>query len=75
MSGLKVPVPPDHVAEVALPPILPARVTLGVVSQIVTGNLNDAEKTMLAYMLRKLEHFHNDIFINKKDNELEELIK
>lgn len=48
---------------------------MGVVSQIVTGNLNDSEKTMLAYMLRKLEHFHNDIFMNKKDNELEELVK
>ncbi len=48
---------------------------MGVVSQIVSGNLNDSEKTMLAYMLRKLEHFHNDIFMNKKDNELEELVK
>lgn len=44
------------------------------VSQIVTGNLSDTEKTMLAYLLRKLELFHNDIFMNKKDAELDELI-
>ncbi|MDD3078250.1 MAG: MarR family transcriptional regulator [Paludibacter sp.] len=44
------------------------------VSQIVAGNLTVNEKNMLAYMLRKLEHFHNDIYLNKKDNNLEELI-
>lgn len=40
---------------------------MNAVSQLVVGNLNAAEKGMLAYMLRKLEHFHNDIFINKKE--------
>lgn len=44
------------------------------VSKIVTGNLNETEKSAMAYMLRKLEHYHNDIFTNKKDSELEELI-
>jgi DNA-binding MarR family transcriptional regulator len=44
------------------------------VSQIVTGNLSETEKTTLAYMLRKLEHFHNDIFLNKKETELDDLI-
>ncbi len=44
------------------------------VSQIVTGNLNETEKNTLAYMLRKLEIFHNDIFMNKKSAELAELI-
>jgi DNA-binding MarR family transcriptional regulator len=44
------------------------------VSQIVTGTLSETEKNTLAYMLRKLEHFHNDIFTTKKDSELEELI-
>lgn len=44
------------------------------VSKIVTGNLNETEKNTMAYMLRKLEHYHNDIFMNKKDSELEELI-
>ena len=45
------------------------------VSQIVTGNLSEAEKSMLAYTLRKLEIFHNDIFLNKKDSDLKDLIQ
>jgi len=44
------------------------------VSQIVTGNLNETEKSTLAYTLRKLDYFHNDIFINKKDVELNDLL-
>jgi DNA-binding MarR family transcriptional regulator len=46
---------------------------MNTVSKIVAGNLNETEKFMLAYMLRKLEHYHNDIFLNKKDAELVEL--
>lgn len=46
-----------------------------VVSQIVTGRLDEKEKTTLAYMLRKLEHYHNDIFLNKKETELVELLQ
>ena len=45
------------------------------VSQIVSGNLSEAEKSMLAYTLRKLEIFHNDIFLNKKDSDLKDLIQ
>lgn len=44
------------------------------VSQIVTGNLNEIEKSTLAYTLRKLDHFHNDIFINKKDADIGDLL-
>ncbi|MFM2290528.1 MAG: hypothetical protein RIS29_341 [Bacteroidota bacterium] len=44
------------------------------VSQIVAGNLTDTEKTTLAYILRKLEVFHNDIFLNKRTADLNELI-
>lgn len=44
------------------------------VSQIVTGRLDEKEKTTLAFMLRKLEHYHNDIFLNKKDCELHDLL-
>ncbi|OIP82222.1 MAG: hypothetical protein AUK44_08165 [Porphyromonadaceae bacterium CG2_30_38_12] len=44
------------------------------VSQLVAGNLNTDEKTTLAYMLRKLEHFHNDIFLNQKEVPLHELV-
>lgn len=60
-----------HVGRMELLKILPHMQT---VSQIVTGNLTETEKTMLAYMLRKLEHYHNDIFLTKKDSELEELV-
>lgn len=60
-----------HIGRMELLKILPQMQT---VSQIVTGNLTETEKTMLAYMLRKLEHYHNDIFLNRKDTELEELI-
>jgi len=44
------------------------------VSQIVSGNLTDKEKFSLAYMLRKLDSFHNEIYMNKKDIELSKLL-
>lgn len=44
------------------------------VSKIVTGNLTTTEKNTLAYLLRKLETFHNEIFLNNKDAELNELM-
>lgn len=46
-----------------------------IVSQLVAGNLTEIEKTSLAYLLRKLDVFHNDIFLNKKDVTLSELLK
>lgn len=45
-----------------------------IVSQIVIGDLNENEINTLAYMLRKLDHYHNEIFTTKKDVELTELI-
>lgn len=45
-----------------------------VVSQIVVGNLSETEKNMLAYMLRKLEVFHNEIFMTMKSAELAEIV-
>ncbi len=47
---------------------------MNLVGQIVTGNLNDLEKIQLAYLLKKLDVFHNDIFMNKKHATLEELV-
>jgi len=44
------------------------------VSKIVTGNLTENEKNTLAYLLRKLDSFHNDIFLNNKNAELNDLI-
>lgn len=45
------------------------------VSQIVSGNLSETEKVMLAYLLRKLEMHHNLIYQTKKDHDLGMLMK
>lgn len=45
------------------------------VSQIVSGNLSETEKVMLAYLLRKLEMHHNAIYHTKKDYDLGMLMK
>ncbi len=47
---------------------------MNLVGQIVTGNLSDLEKIQLAYLLKKLDVFHNDIFMHKKHATLEELV-
>jgi DNA-binding MarR family transcriptional regulator len=44
------------------------------VSELVAGNLTETEKITLAFLLRKLECFHNDIFTNKKDVQLTDLL-
>ena len=44
------------------------------VSNIVVGNLKDDEKNTLAFILNKLEHFHNDIFLNNKDCDLNDIL-
>lgn len=48
---------------------------MNVVSKIVAGNLTTTEQNLLSYLMRKLDHFHNDIFLNDKDAELEDIIK
>lgn len=45
------------------------------VSQIVAGNLNDREKVILGYLLRKLDHFHNEIYLHSKEEDLDSLIE
>jgi len=45
------------------------------VSKIVVGNLLEDEKNTLSFILRKLDSFHNDIFQNKKEFELSQLVK
>ncbi len=37
------------------------------VSNLVVGDLTETEIMSLSYMLRKLDYFHNDIYINKRD--------
>lgn len=45
------------------------------VSKIVVGNLTQPEINSLSYLLKKLDFFHNDIFMNKKTLELDEILK
>jgi len=45
-----------------------------IVSKIVLGKLTKEEQHMLVYLLRKLDHFHNNIFMNEKHLELEDII-
>jgi len=45
------------------------------VSIVVAGNLTETEKKVLTYLLKKLDNFHNEIFINKKDLDLDKIIQ
>jgi DNA-binding MarR family transcriptional regulator len=47
---------------------------MGDVSEIVVGNLNAEEINTLSYLLKKLDYFHNDIYINKKEHSLSEIL-
>jgi len=46
---------------------------MGLVGTVVAGNLNAMELTTLSYLLRKLDYYHNDIFLNNRNLSLEEL--
>ena len=45
-----------------------------IVSIIVSGNLTDSEKSVLVYLLKKLDFFHNEIFMNKRNLDLNEIV-
>lgn len=47
---------------------------MNMVSKIVVGNLTTTEQNQLIYLMRKLDHFHNEIFLNEKDAELEDIL-
>lgn len=47
---------------------------MGDVSEIVVGNLSAEEINTLSYLLKKLDYFHNDIYINKRDEPLNEIL-
>ncbi len=47
---------------------------MNMVSKIVVGNLSSSEQNLLSYLMRKLDHFHNNIFMNEKDAELEDIL-
>ena len=44
------------------------------VSKIVVGNLSSEEINTLSYLLKKLDHFHSDIYINKRGNPLTDIL-
>jgi DNA-binding MarR family transcriptional regulator len=43
------------------------------VTKIVAGNLNAEEINTLSYLLKKLDYFHNDIYLNNKDQSLSDI--
>lgn len=43
------------------------------VTSLVAGNLNQHERATLAYLLKKLDHHHHDIFTNDRSSSFEEL--
>jgi len=47
---------------------------MNLVSKIVVGNLSNSEQNLLSYLMRKLDHFHNNIFMNEKDAELADIL-
>jgi len=47
---------------------------MGIVGNVVVGNLTPEEVTSLSYLLRKLDYHHNDIFLNHRNLTLEELV-
>jgi DNA-binding MarR family transcriptional regulator len=45
------------------------------VSEIIAGDLRDDEINTLAYLLGKLDHFHNGIYRNKRDLSLADILQ
>jgi DNA-binding MarR family transcriptional regulator len=43
------------------------------VSEIIVGNLSSEEIKTLAYILKKLDYFHNDIYLNKRGKSLSDI--
>jgi DNA-binding MarR family transcriptional regulator len=44
------------------------------VTEIVVGNLSAEEINTLSYLLKKLDYFHNDIYINKRGHPLSDIL-
>jgi DNA-binding MarR family transcriptional regulator len=47
---------------------------MGKVSEIVVGNLSAEEINTLSYLLKKLDYFHNDIFVNKRGHSFDDIL-
>ncbi|MGJ1203803.1 MarR family winged helix-turn-helix transcriptional regulator [Sphingobacterium lactis] len=46
---------------------------MGLVGSVIVGNLTSAEISSLSFLLRKLDYYHNDIFLHHRNLSLEEL--
>ena len=44
------------------------------VTEIVVGNLSAEEINTLSYLLKKLDYFHNDIYLNKRGHPLNDIL-
>jgi len=44
------------------------------VTKIIVGNLSAEEINTLSYLLKKLDYFHNGIYINKREHSLSEIL-
>jgi DNA-binding MarR family transcriptional regulator len=44
------------------------------VTKIVVGNLSAEEINTLSYLLKKLDYFHNTIYLNKREHSLNEIL-
>jgi DNA-binding MarR family transcriptional regulator len=43
------------------------------VTKIIAGNLSTEEINTLSYLLKKLDYFHNDIYLNKREKTLSDI--
>ncbi len=68
--SVRVSITPEGMQEVMR--VLP---DMGIVSKIVVGDLSEAEINTLFYLLKKLDFYHNDIYINRRNAELRELVR
>jgi len=46
---------------------------MGLVGSVIVGNLSPGEVSSLSFLLRKLDYYHNDIFLHHRNLSLEEL--
>ncbi len=49
--------------------------TMGEVAKISAGDLTDQEKNQLLFLLKKLDNFHNDIYLNHREKGIEQLLE
>jgi MarR family transcriptional regulator, lower aerobic nicotinate degradation pathway regulator len=45
------------------------------VGKITSGDLTNQEKNQLVYLLKKLDNFHNDIYLNHREKGLDEILE